>query len=776
MAVRKNIPKELESLVSWSLDLLGKAIEIEFGEKTFSRVIKLRNEMKKLRKSDADKLYSRLLLEKNKLSQLSTEELAQISISYSFGLELINRCENAYRSHQLSKKNLKIGKKKPYAIIMVLTAHPTEARSPQLLQLFSTIQEMLISHLDDENIDYEDELYHLILIGLKTSIARRKKPTVLDEAENIYSYILEDKILDSLIRFSKKGVNLSFRAWVGGDKDGHPGVNEKTMIQSLGLSRSRLVDFVDHKLAEVENLSKLVKKSDFLQVNSILKDVRKSLKNLRIISKGDGERIVEFKKCFRKLEKSYILFFQINSPRVEEIKSLLWVFPALVVPLEVREDSEVVQEALKSKKPLAIEKMLKILKEISIGYKAKWYVRGFILSMVESHTDVINGHKLIQKVFNRYEIPVVPLFENEKALTNAEQILKELFKIKKTVPAHHISKWGGRYEVMVGYSDSSKENGVFPSRYMISDALKVIEKTLKSFRLTPVFFHGSGGSVERGGGPIKEQTRWWPKSAINIYKATIQGEMVARNFGNSEIFSSQITKIVEQLNLAKEEVHTQKKNKTIYLFSEYVRKFYSETIQNDDFFEVIDSATPYSFLSHLKIGSRPSKRETGGDSRKLRAIPWILCWTQTRVLFPTWWGTGSAWKQLSKQEQKIFINEYKTNPLISSFMIALGFTLAKVELGVWRVYLKESKLSEKRQVEVYEKFKKEYRAATSFFREVTGKKELLWFRPWLQESIDYRSSMIHPLNLIQLESLKRGDIDLLRDTVTGISCGMLTTG
>ena len=467
---------------------------------------------------------------------------------------------------------------------------------------------------------------------------------------------------------------------------------------------------------------------------------------------------------------------QIPSPRLEEIKRLLWIFPAMVVPLEVREDSEVVAEALVSKTPLAIEKMLIMLKDISNGHDAKWYVRGFILSMVESHTDIINGHKLISKVFNSYKIPIVPLFENEKALVNAKSILTELFELKKNIPKQHLQLWGGRYEVMVGYSDSSKENGVFPSRFLISNALKVIEKTLRSYKLTPVFFHGSGGSIERGGGSIKEQTRWWPKSALNIFKATIQGEMVARNFGDEKIFSSQITKIAGQLSLAKKEGNKGKPDILLKHFSNLIRENYSKTIADPDFKKVIDSATPYSFLSHLKIGSRPSKRATGGDSLKLRAIPWILCWTQTRVLFPTWWGVGSAWEEFSKDEKNIFKNEYQNNPLVSSFLNALGFTLAKVELGVWKIYLSQSKLSKSKQEEVYKAFESEFNRSVKFFKAVTKKNELLWFRPWLQESINFRSPMIHPLNLIQLEALKRGEINLLSDTVTGISCGMLTTG
>lgn len=778
MKTEQRIPKELEHLVFEALKLLGKGIKQEYGPKTFKRVEKIRQSMKLLRNADVETVYKSLMKEKKGFSKLTTDQLSEIALSYSFMLEMINRCENAYRTYKLSKKKQVIGEHKPYAIIMVLTAHPTEARSPEVLALFSGIQRLLIKWLETEEKSILDEIYHLLLIGLKVSLARKKKPTVLDEAKNIYSYILSDEILESLIRFSSQNINLSFRAWVGGDKDGHPGVDETTMIQSLDLSRARLLDFMDKKLEEAHGTLNLIQERESNQVIKKLVAFQQSLKKLKSIKTNDGKKIVKLKKQFEDLQKKYEKCFHHPSPRLLEIKRLLWVFPALVVPLELREDSEVVAEALvtKEKKPFAIERMLKTLMKISTGYKAKWYARGFILSMVESHRDVINGHLLLGRVFKKYEIPVVPLFENEKALTNAKEIINGTFNQGKSIVSHHIKHWGGRFEVMVGYSDSSKENGVFPSRLMISNALRVIEQTLGEHQLTPVFFHGSGGSVERGGGSIKEQIRWLPKSAINIYKATVQGEMVARTFGNDQIFSSRVIKIMDQLGEAQEEEEVFKQVDVLQTFSNHVRQHYSETVNEENFFEIVDKATPYSFLSHLKIGSRPSKRATGGDSRKLRAIPWILCWTQNRVLFPTWWGTGAAWQQLSETEKNAFKNEFQSNPLVSTFMNALGFTLAKVELGVWKVYLSESDFSRKQQEEIFQRFFNEFEAAKTFYHQVTEKEELLWFRPWLQQSIYYRSSMIHPLNLIQLESLKRKEIDLLVDTVTGISCGMLTTG
>ncbi|MBT8448297.1 MAG: phosphoenolpyruvate carboxylase, partial [Gammaproteobacteria bacterium] len=133
-------------------------------------------------------------------------------------------------------------------------------------------------------------------------------------------------------------------------------------------------------------------------------------------------------------------------------------------------------------------------------------------------------------------------------------------------------------------------------------------------------------------------------------------------------------------------------------------------------------------------------------------------------------------KELSNDERQALKDEYHGNTLLSSYVKALGFTLAKTELGIWKLYLVNSSLDEDLKTSVYQEFETELGYTIDFFKELSGEEQYLWFRPWLQESIDLRSAMIHPLNLCQLESLRRGDNELLCNSVTGIACGMLTTG
>jgi phosphoenolpyruvate carboxylase len=775
--VNKLLPQKLQNLVSWSVSLLGAALREELGDEVFYEIESTRKEMKAIRGASFDKSLKALKKTRARYAKKSTQDLKAIAHSYSLMLELINACEIAYRTFRVQEHGTKNFTKRPYGITYVLTAHPTEARRPEILQLFSRIQELLLLALEEGQSAVTERLFHLLRLGVLIPMARSDSPTVRDEAENIFSTVLKPSILDELTTLKKKGVPVYFRAWVGGDKDGHPGVNEKTMVESLQVSRLSLQSYINEKLERVAHNLNLVGKED-RKLTAIKKQTQsliEKLVELAQIKPGDGRRIKAFHRSLDQLYEKYQERFNAVHPDLDDVVNFLWIFPALVVPLEIREDSEEVKKALK-KQQMPIAKMLKTLKAVSQGFEPRWYVRGFVLSMVQGADDIIAGLSLSNKLLGPYAIPVVPLFENENALVNSLNILQETFKRQPKLLSNHKEKLNGRYEIMLGYSDSSKENGVFTSRYLISKTLKQVDRYFSSLGLTPVFFHGSGGSVERGGGSVREQTSWWPKSAVNIFKATVQGEMVARTFANSHLMARQVEIISSQLQEPRAQAPSARSESALQDFSQRVRRHYSVKINDPEFLRVIELATPYTFLQHLRIGSRPTKRVTGLGPMSLRAIPWILCWTQTRTLFPTWWGVGSSFDELNDSEKWKLKEAYHESPLMRSFVKVLAFTLSKVELPIFSLYLHDSVLDPKEIKERTREFVREYKLACDFVYAITGEKDLLWYRPWLEQSIHFRSTMIHPLNIIQLESLRRNDAALLRETVTGIACGMMTTG
>lgn len=776
----KKIPQELKDLVNQTLEILGKNISQVYGKQRYQQVERLRSQMKKIRGLSPQTVKDNLKQELKKLKKFEDQELYEICHSFTIYMELINRAEKAYRHSRLKIDPKSLPKKLPYAIIYVFTAHPTEARSTETIQLFEKIEDIMIeilAHPKDE--DLEQMLEYLVNLSLRIPLSKGEEPSVEDEAHHIFSTVLSSKIIDQQINLKRKGVTVNFRTWVGGDKDGHPYVQERTLLKSLQISRKIMCQYILQKLIHVRdtiNLACVAEDEKKLEgLIDKLDSLEKQILDVKKLQNNDGQKIQVLQKSFDSFYQDHLKEIKSSNLDLEMIKNLLWLYPAIVLPLEVRDDSEIIRDALKSAKDLPIKKMLKTLKLISHGYDPKWYVRGLIISMTNQATDISNGITLVQKVFKKLAIPVVPLFETRSALEQSTQILKETFNLYPWLNSYHKDNWSGRYEVMLGYSDSSKESGVIASRYLIANALNDLDRFFKKEKLTPVFFHGSGGSIERGGGSVKEQTSWWPKSSLHIFKATIQGEMVARNFGDPLIMKSHIDKVLEVASHHKK-IHASKElSLAIKNLADHTAIEYAELTKREDFIRLVQEATPYLYLDQLKIGSRPSQRQTQSSELKLRAIPWVLCWTQTRVLLPTWYGIGSAWENLDQNDKYRIISEYHQSEFLVSFTKILGFSLAKVELGVFQLYL-EYKLPKSEAQKFISLFEKEFNKTIKFYKEVTRNDDFLWFRPWLKESIYMRSSIIHSLNLIQLIALEKENPSLLRESVTGIACGMLTTG
>lgn len=772
-----HLPKELKVLVRDTVKLLGEVILEEGGDKLYQEVESIRTKMidyREMNEASRQKTLTKIL---NQLKENNKRTKHEIALSFTLMMELINTCEAAYRTFKLKNNpHTHHPERMDNTMVYVLTAHPTEARTPQNIELFRRIQSVAIRILDRSGEEgyMKSIIKHNLKLAWLLPVTRHEKPEVVDEANHLFSIILRPDIFDTILRADRDLGNIRIRTWVGGDKDGHPGVDDKVMLACLNASRKYFIEILNKICSE------LSRDIDYLgndKLRNLLGNLKIQIKNLKKISKNDSLHLKVVQTILNKLDQTYIKVVGQAAPRILKLQSIFKLFPCLVVPIEMREDAEIIQEALTSKKPLAIEKMLVKIGEISQKGNASGYVQGFIISMCHSYQDIENARKLLKKATGSMDIQVIPLFETAAALESSSKIVEQMLSNEKFMQNVQ-KKWNHRFEIMLGYSDSSKGMGVLPSRITIAKTMKSLDQIISKAKVVPVFFHGSGGSIDRGGGSIKEQTSWWPKSALNIYKATIQGEMVERNFTSAEVSMSGMNKIIENFSQAKESGKSKNLDQTIEYFSEKVKTHYIEKIEDPRFFAMIEAATPYSYLSALKLGSRPAKRSKAKklDLNSIRAIPWILCWTQTRILFPTWWGVGTAWKDLEQTERENLKIAYSSSNLFGSFVRILGFTLSKVELAVFRIYLQESELDSAEQKRIFEEFEREYNDTISFVQFITGEKDLLWYRPWLAESIQLRASMIHPLNLLQILAYRSKDMELVRKTIAGISSGMMTTG
>ncbi len=775
------VAPELRHLIRESVSLLGEVIKRELGQKGFAQIEDIRVQTTNLRETSNSVAFTKLTALKHELEKNNPEQRYQIAHAFTLMIQLMNTVENAYRSHRLKvNKKPKSSEIHPENITYVITAHPTEARSAQNIAVFHEIQKILHEILATNELEkktriklYQKEnLLHYLELAWRIPVMRNRSPKVKDEAETLYGQLFRKNILKTLMNANERKVNFRIHSWIGSDKDGHPGVHEKTLLQSLTLSRNEILKLINSQLIAVRTTLNLTANHELTkQINRLLLQMKK----LRIIKCKDVKKVENFKQELSNLISAYQTEIGGLHPELRTLSQLLELFPGLVIPMELRESSDVIMARPKNKKGLAIDRMLKTIASVSQGGDPRWYVRSFIVSMTESAAHIKAAALKQKKHLGQIILPVVPLFEEASSLAQSAEIMAEVFKdeILKTA----IKKlWNSKVELMVGYSDSSKEAGVFPSRLAIAEALPRLEKVCRDHQLMPIFFHGSGGSVDRGGGTLDNQTAWWPKSAVNNFKVTVQGEMIERWLATPMIAERQLEKINQcGIDVLKKKFHSPV-NAELKIFSDKITQAYRTKITDPEFLQIVKQATPYAMMRYLKLGSRPARRTQELTVKGLRAIPWILCWTQTRLLFPIWWGAGLAWEQSTSLQKKALLEAFEQNPVFNSYVKALDFTLAKVELAVFKTYLNESALPEELVQKISLEIEQEYSRTVRFCKIITKSQKLLDNKQWLQESVHLRAPMIHPLNLLQNIAMKNKEIDLLRLTVTGISSGMMSTG
>ncbi len=776
------LPAELRALVSHAVAELGRMIREDLGAGEYARVERLRRAMAGLRDRSASAQRAVLSRELERLRREPPERQFHLAHSFALMLELMNACESAYRTHRLrlaSRGHEALELKVRPRITFVLTAHPTEARSSANIAVFHSIQQLLTEVLETGWNGHKPRFHHLLRLAWHVAAFKGRRPTVADEAEHIYSILLREESLRALLQASVGICPVFIRSWVGGDKDGHPGVTERAMLESLELSREHLIRFTRARIAEARDSARMLACDEII---ALCARFERQLLGLRGIRAGDGARVERLRACLAELACSYRARTGAEHPALLELAALDREFPGWVVPLELRESADVLEQP-HSREARPIARMLELVERVSRGGRPRHYVQGFVISMVMRSEHLLLAMRFERRAFRgKLPIPIIPLFEQLEPLERGPEILAEALGDRVFREAVR-GPWRGRLEIMLGYSDSAKQVGVLASRMAIARAVASIDALCRARRLTPSFFHGSGGSVDRGGGSLQEQTEWWPRTAILHPKSTVQGEMIERTFASPEIFKGQILKLAQRANGREGRARPAGRDAAVRAFTARVRDRYVAEVKRPEFLRLVEHATAYRWLSALRIGSRPQKRAVRRPGQgaiasisALRAIPWVLSWTQTRILFPTWWGVGSAWAETPAPERARLKRAFKTDPVLAAFVKVLGFTLKKVEFAIWELYVNESSLDPAEKKAVLARFGRELAQAADFVRALSGSDDLVWFRPWLGESIRLRSPMIHPLNLLQIVGLERRDLSLIRETATGIASGMMTTG
>ena len=766
-----SLSPSLRSLVKTVQLVLGDTVRDAEGPRVFASVEAVRLLMVRVRAGDARSLREAA----SALRALSPARRACVARAYTLYMELVNACENAHRTHRLRARRRNAGaaalrpaSPRPGAnVVFVLTSHPTEARSPANVRLLHGVQKLLVEALEFGQPPRMNTLRHLLRQMWIEGTHPGEKPSVRDEARYIYS-LLGDQVFDEMLALYREGHRVRVRSWVGGDKDGHPGVGAEQTRMSLGASRERILSFITKRL-EGDLFSFLAMARDPV-LDARWREFSAAKRALRRVLSGDGARVRRFQTALHRLRACYRRLRGVDHQAFTRLEHLLDLYPGLVIPLELREERGLFGKS----SPIAA--MLRAVKALARGGEVSWYARGMVVSMTSSAVDLEEAAVLVETVFGGPAVAAVPLFEMPDDLPRAPKILDAA--VRRGAFGRVVRARGRRLEVMLGYSDTAKRMGSFPSRLEIRDAMEAIGRWSRARGVSIVYFHGAGGSEGRGGGTIEEQAATWPKDALGTLKITVQGEMVERLFSTREILRSQVEKIAA---VQAKPPSRKRVGAFARALAAEARAAYEKLVADPGLYALVSAATPYTRLGTLTIGSRPAKRSRSGPSglETLRAIPWVLCWTQTRLLLPVWYGLGSGWRrELKKPGAARRLAKARTeDPLLRGFLRQLGFALAKTAPAVWEKYAR--RLAPKEASGLLKKLDRERRSALALAKAAGG--GLLKDRDWLRESIRLRAPMIHPLNLLQIELLASGKDDaaareLFRETVTGVSAGMLTTG
>ena len=393
---------------------------------------------------------------------------------------------------------------------------------------------------------------------------------------------------------------------------------------------------------------------------------------------------------------------------------------------------------------------------------------------------------------NGTRVQIVPLFETIEDLDNSCETMEKYLSLP--IAQKWIASKNNYQEIMLGYSDSNKDGGYLSSCWTLYKAQQQLTAIGDKFGVKITFFHGRGGTVGRGGGPTYEAITSQPLRSINDrIRLTEQGEVIGNKYGNKDaayynlemLVSAAINRMVTH---KKSDAHTSNKYERIMdQVVERSYQIYRDLVFGDErFYDYFFESSPIKAISSFNIGSRPAARKTITEIGGLRAIPWVFSWSQSRVMFPGWYGVGSSFKEFIDQDLEnnlAFLQlMYKRWPFFKSLLSNVDMVLSKSNMNIAFEY---AQLCEDQNVrDIFNIILDEWQLTKNVILEIEGHDELLAENTYLRDSLDYRMPYFNVLNYIQLELIKRqrnGQLTpdqekLIHITINGIATGLRNSG
>lgn len=632
---------------------------------------------------------------------------------------------------------------------------------------------------------------------------------------------------------------IRFASWMGGDRDGNPNVTAKVTEEVLLLSRWMAADLylsdVDAVRAELSMYEASKELRDRVgdaaePYRALLSEVRTRLKATKRwvhaqlrgevptcdpVYVHEDDLLEPLMLCHRSLQECGMSI--IADSALEDIIRRIACFGLTLVKLDIRQSSDrhaqVFEELaqfyglgsyngwseegrqnfllkeLQSRRPLfpkgwepsaEVQEVIDTCRVVANSEQSA--LGSYVISMASHPSDVLAVILLLREMGIGHNMRVVPLFETLNDLDNARDCIDALLKVD-----WYKAYTEGEQEVMIGYSDSSKDAGQLAAAWGQFKAQEALTQLCKDHGVHLTLFHGRGGTVGRGGGPSHTAILAQPPGSVDhSLRLTEQGEMIRFKYGmpdlavrNLELCTGAVLEATLNPAPGPEESWREQMSSMTALSLEGYRSIVREDPMFVPYFR---AATPEQELAKLPLGSRPAKRRQDGGVESLRAIPWIFAWTQIRLMLPAWLGSDQALQAALNDSSAPLVKEmYRRWPFFKSTIDMLEMVLAKSDRKL-SAYYDERLVSQELGI-LGSSLRERLGNMVTLINEVKDQDGLLTDHPVIRQSIDVRNPYIDPLHFLQAELLNRDrnqpDQRLeqaLMITMAGISAGMRNTG
>lgn len=690
---------------------------------------------------------------------------------------------------------------------------------------------------------------------LRTSPIAHKKPTPVQEADtviDIFDNTLFDMVPAVYRRFDdwelgeKAGCvpplcPAFFKpgSWIGSDRDGNPNVDAKVSRLVAEKYRTHVLEALAQRTHETgRNLtldSTSTKPSDALinlwnhqvEMSEIL---TKRAQGISALETHRAVMIVMSERLRATITRTADLMYDTPEAYIEDlrvvqeslaqagarrtaygpIQKLIWqaqTFGFHLVQMEFRQHSLVHSRALAdiAEHGRWAEKgtLDPMTREVLDTFRAIGWIqrrcgvdaaRRYIISFTQSAQNVADAYELARLAFaHEQDVPtldVIPLFEQVEDLENAVNILNEMLEIPAV--QHRLQQTNRRLEVMLGYSDSSKDAGPTSATLVLHKAQAAIAHWATQNNIDLVLMHGRGGAVGRGGGPANRAVLSQPKGSVNChFKLTEQGEVIFARYGDPVLARRHVESVagatllqsapsIEYVNTAA----TDKYTAITAQLDEASRVHYLDLLHTEGFAEWFSTVTPLTEIGLMPIGSRPAKRGLGAKSLDdLRTIPWIFSWSQARTNLAAWYGLGTACEKFGNLDR--LREAYAEWPLFSTFIDNIEMSLSKTDARLAKLYLELGD-----RPDLTAKVLDEMALTRKWVLAITESDWPLQKRRVLGPVVRMRLPFVNALSGIQvraLRTLREGGQDLSPEareqylylilcTVSGVAAGLQNTG